>query len=197
LYAGGEFLNAGGVSAVNIAKWNGSFWTNLGSGMTGGALSSSVVSLVTDMAGNVYAGGSFTNAGGTEAANIAVWNGNAWSPVGSGVNATVDALFLGHDGNLLVGGMFTTAGTTASPYIAEAIVTTGSAILSFAQLDSVDYILKARVTPGYSYALDLATNLAPPVIWVPQTTNASSSQSLVFTNASFWPAAFYRARYVP
>ena len=33
LYAGGGFTTAGGVSANYIAKWNGSAWSPLGSGM--------------------------------------------------------------------------------------------------------------------------------------------------------------------
>ena len=36
LYAGGWFYSAGGVGATNIAKWNGSVWTNLGAGLFGG-----------------------------------------------------------------------------------------------------------------------------------------------------------------
>src|SRR5262249_22910409 len=38
LYAGGNFTNAGGVAATNIAKWNGSSWSALGSGMAGGSV---------------------------------------------------------------------------------------------------------------------------------------------------------------
>jgi hypothetical protein len=33
LYAGGEFTTAGGSAANNIAQWNGSSWSALGSGM--------------------------------------------------------------------------------------------------------------------------------------------------------------------
>src|SRR5688572_22774474 len=33
LYAGGDFTTAGGVAANRIAKWNGSNWSALGSGM--------------------------------------------------------------------------------------------------------------------------------------------------------------------
>ena len=33
LYAGGDFTTAGGVSANSIAKWDGSSWSALGSGM--------------------------------------------------------------------------------------------------------------------------------------------------------------------
>ena len=35
LYAGGGFTTAGGVAANRIAKWNGSAWSALGSGMNG------------------------------------------------------------------------------------------------------------------------------------------------------------------
>ena len=35
LYAGGCFTTAGGSAANNIAKWNGSSWSPLGSGMNG------------------------------------------------------------------------------------------------------------------------------------------------------------------
>ena len=35
LYAGGYFTTAGGVTANNIAKWDGSAWSALGSGMGG------------------------------------------------------------------------------------------------------------------------------------------------------------------
>jgi hypothetical protein len=36
VYAGGNFKTAGGGAATNIAKWNGSSWSALGSGMIGG-----------------------------------------------------------------------------------------------------------------------------------------------------------------
>jgi hypothetical protein len=35
LYVGGDFIGAGGVSAFNIAKWNGSTWSAFGSGTNG------------------------------------------------------------------------------------------------------------------------------------------------------------------
>jgi hypothetical protein len=35
LYAGGDFETAGAVSATNIAKWNGSAWSALDSGLNG------------------------------------------------------------------------------------------------------------------------------------------------------------------
>ncbi len=49
-------------------------WSALGSG-TG----TEVLSIAIDGSGNVYAGGTFTSAGGVSANYIAKWNGSAWN----------------------------------------------------------------------------------------------------------------------
>lgn len=102
LYAGGLFDSAGGVSAKNIAKWNGSTWSALGSGADG-----IVRSLTTFDDGSglaLYAGGDFKNAGGESANRIAKWDGTSWSPLGRGINdgwtgGTVQALASLADGS--------------------------------------------------------------------------------------------------
>ncbi len=87
LYAGGQFTTAGGTPASNIAKWDGSAWSALGSG------SSSLVSALAVSGTNLYAGGYFTTAGGVP---VAKWDGSAWSAVGTGMvgsnNFSVTAL---------------------------------------------------------------------------------------------------------
>jgi hypothetical protein len=101
LYAGGWFATAGGVAANGIAKWNGSTWSTLGSGMSG-VLNSQVAALVVFDDGDgaaLYAGGAFTTAGGVPANNIARWNGLTWSALGSGMNDPVSALTAFDDGN--------------------------------------------------------------------------------------------------
>ena len=82
LYAGGYFTTAGGVAANNIAKWDGSAWSALGSGMNG---QPDVYALAVSGT-NLYAGGCFTTAGGVPANNIAKWDGSAWSALGSGMD---------------------------------------------------------------------------------------------------------------
>ena len=82
LYIGGEFDTAGGITVNNIAKWNGTAWSALGTGVTG---DTGVNALVFDSAGNLYAAGVFTTAGGNAASNIARWNGAAWSALGAGI----------------------------------------------------------------------------------------------------------------
>ena len=45
-----------------------------------------VYALAVDGAGNLYAGGEFTTAGGVTANNIAKWDGSAWSALGCGMD---------------------------------------------------------------------------------------------------------------
>jgi hypothetical protein len=81
LYAGGSFSKIGAENANNIAKWNGSSWSPLGSGL-GTAVTDRVDDLVFDSSGNLYACGSF-NSGWSAAKGLGMWNGSTWSPFGS------------------------------------------------------------------------------------------------------------------
>ena len=63
------------MSASHIAKWDGANWSALGSGMN-----RTVYALAVDGAGDLYAGGDFTTAGGVSANYIAKWNGSAGRP---------------------------------------------------------------------------------------------------------------------
>jgi hypothetical protein len=83
LYVGGAFELAGGIVANNVAKWDGSKWSDVG-----GGTSSSVSSLAVFDDGSgptLYAGGGFDKAGGVSVSMIAKWDGSAWSALGSGV----------------------------------------------------------------------------------------------------------------
>lgn len=106
LYLGGNFISVDGVSTNYIAKWNGSNWTALSTGMD-----NVVYSLYIDANENLYVGGNFTTAGGGAAAKIAKWNGLAWSALSTGLNDIAYALVF-YDGNLYAGGSFTGAGGT-------------------------------------------------------------------------------------
>ena len=120
LYAGGDFTNAGGVPANNVAKWNGSSWSTLGSGMNDyvGAL----IAFDDGTGPALYAGGGFTTAGAVPANNIARWDGSSWSAPGRGMNGGVGGFTVFDDGcgpALYVGGGFTTAGGVAANSIAK------------------------------------------------------------------------------
>jgi hypothetical protein len=110
LIAGGTFTSAGGVSAMNIAKWNGASWTDIGGGL--GSPGDFVRALAVSGT-NIYAGGSFS----LPPKNIAMWNGAAWLAVSGGVSGVVTAIAVSGS-NVYVGGNFTSVGGTAANYIA-------------------------------------------------------------------------------
>lgn len=115
LIAGGQFLNAGGVPASRIARWNGQSWSPLSSGMT-----QIVNSLAVLPSGDLVAGGYFAFAGGVAVNRIARWNGSVWSPFGSGMNSFtyVRALAVLAGGDLVAAGDFNSAGGLAVNRIA-------------------------------------------------------------------------------
>jgi len=131
LYAGGSFTVAGGGAANNIAKWDGSGWTALGSGVSGDV---HALAAFDDGSGPVLcAGGSFLSAGGVAASFIAKWNGSHWSALGNGVNNSVHALTVFDDSTgsaLFVGGSFLNAFDSGDSYLAKwgcSFVKTGTA----------------------------------------------------------------------
>lgn len=119
LIAAGEFSQIGGVPANNIARWTGTTWEALGSGLTLNAGQGFINALERLPDGSIIAGGSFTTAGGAPASKIARWDGTTWSPLGAGVDGSVRDLFLDADGSLLVAGEFTSAGGQPASNIAR------------------------------------------------------------------------------
>lgn len=123
LYVGGKIADAGGVAnTVNIAMWNGTTWSALATGLNG-----TVNALHFAPNGNLYIGGAFTNADGTDGDYICFWDGTAFNPIwapnsdtGTELNAAVESIDFSSSGNLIVGGSFTNAGgVAAADYIAK------------------------------------------------------------------------------
>jgi hypothetical protein len=112
LYIGGSFTAVGDVIATNIARWNGSGWTALGSGMNDDVLALAV------SGSDLYAGGYFNTAGGVSANHIAKWNGSSWTALGSGTDSSVCALAVSGV-NVFAGGYFTTAGGVSANRVAK------------------------------------------------------------------------------
>src|SRR5207247_1421219 len=104
LIVGGSFSVAGKALANNIAAWDGTSWSALGTGVD------KPVSPLAAYSGDLIVGGNFTTAGGVSASRIARWNGNAWSPLGKGIGGLssygVTALVV-FNGELIAGGSFT------------------------------------------------------------------------------------------
>ena len=115
LYIAGTFgLMIDSVSATQIAKWNGTNWRPVGTGINaeayplGGDSDGATYSAVKSLAvynGILYAGGRFDSCGTIATRNIAQWDGTNWSALAQGVNSYVNSM-IAFDSSLYVGGRF-------------------------------------------------------------------------------------------
>ncbi|MCC6675861.1 MAG: hypothetical protein IT436_01840 [Phycisphaerales bacterium] len=119
VFAGGDFLVAGGVTVNRIGRWNGSAWSDLAGGLNGEVRGGMKVFDLGDGSGpGLYMGGDFLTAGGVTVHNIARWDSTGWSGLAGGMGGatpSVRAMAVYDDGTgggpaLFVGGGFSTAG---------------------------------------------------------------------------------------
>lgn len=94
LWAGGAFTTAGAVPARSIARWDGTNWANVGSGLqespnVADAQATGVQFLRQLPQGDIVAAGRFGTAGATTVNGTARWDGNTWLPMGSGLTGVV------------------------------------------------------------------------------------------------------------
>ncbi len=122
LVAAGTLASAGGVSASRVARFDGTNWHALGSGI-GTAFNATVDALAVLTNGDLVAGGSFQTAGGVNATNIARWNGSTWSALGDGSMggspAAVYAMAVAANGDLFATGGFTSISGMAANSVAR------------------------------------------------------------------------------
>jgi hypothetical protein len=125
LFVGGDFTSASGVPANRIARWDGSAWSALGNGVSGGnAIVTALANCDLGSGPALYTSGQFTSAGGAGASHIARWNGTSWSSLGSGLAVEALALCAFDEGSgvpaLFAVGLFQSAGgNPAAHYIAR------------------------------------------------------------------------------
>jgi hypothetical protein len=203
IYIGGRFTSAGGVPVSRIAKWDGSTWSNVGGGVLGSGTTFSVSALAA-IGSDVYAGGSFTNAGGVVTNRIAKWNGSSWSGLGSGVTrsfANPSVLAMAASGSdLYVGGNFEGAGNKPSFYIARWNETIDFDFVPFLRLSEPmfdpygSFRLSISAAGVPSYVVEASGDLSN---WISIHTNTATSATVDDPGAIGLLQRYYRARSGP
>jgi trimeric autotransporter adhesin len=97
LIVGGDFTAIGNIPAPGIARFDGTIWTSLGTGIPG------TVRALIETQGGLVAAGSFVEAGGVPARNVAFWDGAVWHAMGAGIEGSGRCLAF-YDGALVAGG---------------------------------------------------------------------------------------------
>jgi hypothetical protein len=121
LYITGLFTTVDGSSISRIARWNGSVWQGLSTGLNNTGRDIIVYN------NDLYVCGNFTQAGGVPRLGIAKWDGDSWSGVSTGLNGTAYSMAI-FRGELVVTGEFTTAGGVTAYRIAKWNGTSWSAL---------------------------------------------------------------------
>jgi hypothetical protein len=152
-----------------------------------------IVSALAVSGSEVYAGGTFTTAGGNAASRIATWNGSAWSTLGSGMNGAVSALAVSGPG-LYAGGSFSTAGGKASARVAEAIAMAGDWLsiqngVPGPGTNTLNYV----GVPNAQYLVQFGTNLiTSPWFRLATNTVAADGRGTVVDSTATNAQRFYR-----
>jgi hypothetical protein len=114
LYVGGRFTEAGGVPALNVARWDGREWSGVGNGLAGHPGVRALAVFDDGSGPALYAGGYLVD-------GLSRWDGESWTVVGADVGA-VNALVVYDDGSgpaLYAGGQFATAGGAPANRVAR------------------------------------------------------------------------------
>ena len=122
LIAAGSFTTAGGTPANCIARWTGTAWAALGSGVCCGTSVTSIRTLAVLPSGELVAGGDFTIAGGVAVQKLARWNGTTWSPMGPVVgffSSDVYGSVVLPNGDLVIAGSFSSVGGVAADNVSR------------------------------------------------------------------------------
>lgn len=108
----GDFTTIGADSVVanSVARWTGSEWQALGSGITAQE-SENIFAIACDSQNNPYIGGEKI---------LKHWNGSVWNTIGSSQDTlTIKTMKLDAEGDLLVGGRFTQIGDVRNGSLAQ------------------------------------------------------------------------------
>ncbi len=153
LYAGGGFTSNSahpGTSFGGIARWDGTNWNPLGTGVSINGTDPGEVRAIAVYNGELIVAGYFTEAGGVPATSIARWDGNAWHALGATGLAKSSGFpdvrgLAVYKGELVVVGSFDSADGSPVGNIAK---WNGAAWSTFSTVPDTDTILLSVAAQG-------------------------------------------------
>jgi hypothetical protein len=172
----GNFTNAGGLSNADyIAKWNGSQWSALGTGLNNYARS-----ICISPQDDYYVSGVFTRAGEVDLADrIAVFSGNTWRSIDIDLPGTADvySIFISRNNHLYIGGSY--SGTATSADITVTTPTGGANVYPIVEIEGPGTLVQiANFTTGKTVSfsdLTLQTGEIATLDFSPTTLNFRST----------------------
>ncbi len=157
VYAGGSFTGIGTAVANYIARFDGTNWNPMSSGIGIGSGTPSIRSIVVNGI-NVYVGGSFSTAGGSLAPNIAVWNGTGWQAFGLGPGGVVCSILARPEG-VYAAGAALNGSTYSSPFFQMWNGSSWQSVLAYNPDDTfIDFYVSDTV-PGMAAAVAIGTDI--------------------------------------
>lgn len=141
LYIGGNFVTVDSVlNARRIARWDGSQWHKIGTGLTGGLTN---LYAMTVFNGELYIAGDCSSLDGFPCKNICRFNGTTWDSLQSGIIGFVRSMVVDSVNNILyVGGTISSAGGIPTPTgVAAWNGTNWSAVGAAPILNPVDLVM--------------------------------------------------------
>ncbi len=121
IYMCGEFDCVGNQAISGVARWDGTSWNALGTGLSGNIPNNAPVMYPHQMTvfnNALYVVGNFQFADGVEVNGVGKWDGSNWTALGSGFNGTVYGVG-SFNNELYVGGSFTQSNGTTLNRIAK------------------------------------------------------------------------------
>lgn len=119
---GGAMSGIAGVTASNLALWDGAQWQPFGSGLNAAVRATVIFDDGSGAGPALYIGGEANAGRGSRFGYVAKWTGTTWQPLGAGMNGPVYALTVHDDGNgprLIAGGAFTQASAAPALRVAR------------------------------------------------------------------------------
>lgn len=169
---GGNFSQAGGISAQNIAAYDPvtNTWSALGSGVNG------EVKALFVSGSELIVGGSFTQAGITNANRVAKWNGTNWSAMGSGISDDVHALIV-YSGSIIAGGNFSMPGgnNNVARWNGSNWVTMGNGLTGSGDRVNAFTLFQGNLVAGGRFEESGSTNISNVAKWNGSTWTAYKS----------------------